>query len=96
MFLINCGPARPLAIIQKNIEKSVNQILIFIYVFTTSHRNIINEELLSSQDKLDHLLDDTEEGINNACLAYNQVGDPASRFKVFMTVVVQIISLMHW
>ena len=75
---------------------AVNQILTFIGIVTASHRTIISEDLLPNPGKLENLIDDTEEGIKDACSAYNLSGNPSSRFKVSRTVVKRIISLMHW
>ena len=53
---------------------AVNQILTFIGIVTDSHRTIISEDLLPIQGKLENLIDDTEEGIKDACSAYNCAG----------------------
>ena len=54
---------------------AVNQILTFIGISIASHKTIISEDLLLNPDKLENLIDDTEECIKDAWLVYNRV-DP--------------------
>ena len=51
--------------------------------------------MLPAPDRLENLLDETEEGIRDTCVQYNRGTDP-DRFRVSRSVIKKLISLMHW
>ena len=75
---------------------TILQILTHLGISTPAHRAIIKEDLLPAPDGLSNLVNETEEGINDMCMAYNRAGDPAVRFKVSRTAIKRLVSLMHW
>ena len=74
---------------------NINQILTFIGVGSAAHRAIISQDMLPAPDRLENLLDETEEGIRDTCVQYNRGTDP-DRFRVPRSVIKKLISLMHW
>ena len=74
---------------------NINQILTFIGVGSTAHRTIISQDMLPALDRLENLLDETEEGIRDTCVQYNRGTDP-DRFRVSRSVIKKLISFMHW
>ena len=74
---------------------NINQILNFIGVGSTAHRTIISQDMLPALDRLENLLDETEDGIRDTCVQCNRGTDP-NRFRVSRSVIKKLTSFMHW
>ena len=74
---------------------TMQQTLTHIGITVAAQRAAVIEDLLPNPDKLGSLLDETKDGIEDACASYNKLPQ-ADRFRLSRVVIKRLVGLMYW
>ena len=73
----------------------MQQILTYVGITAAAQRTVVIADLMPNPEKLGSLLDETKEGIEDACASYNKLPE-GDRFRLSRVVIKRLVGLMFW
>ena len=74
---------------------TMHQVLTHVGITTMAQRTVVITDLVPNPEKLGSLLDETKDGIEDACASYNKLPQD-DRFRLSRVVIKRLVGLMYW